>query len=44
MDGEYWFKTGDIAEIDNTGVVRIIDRKKFIVKLGDGEFIHLEKI
>lgn len=31
LDGEGWLKTGDIAVIDNKGVVRIVDRLKDMV-------------
>ncbi|XP_018025786.1 long chain acyl-CoA synthetase 9, chloroplastic isoform X3 [Hyalella azteca] len=39
--GERWFRSGDIAEMDNLGRVRIIDRKKDLVKLKHGEYISL---
>ncbi|XP_069994484.1 long-chain-fatty-acid--CoA ligase 4 [Penaeus vannamei] len=44
IDGQHFFCTGDIAQIDDTGVVRIIDRKKDIVKLNDGEYIAVGRI
>ncbi|XP_042891092.1 long-chain-fatty-acid--CoA ligase 4-like [Penaeus japonicus] len=44
MDGERWFQTGDIGEFDDTGVLRIIDRKKDLVKLRTGEYISLGAI
>ncbi|XP_063593788.1 long-chain-fatty-acid--CoA ligase 4-like [Penaeus indicus] len=40
-EGQVWYKTGDIGQIDETGVLRIIDRKKDLVKLRDGEFLSL---
>lgn len=37
-----WFRTGDIVEVDKElGTIRIIDRKKDLVKLSNGEFIAL---
>ncbi|MCL4119737.1 UNVERIFIED_CONTAM: hypothetical protein GTU68_022259 [Idotea baltica] len=43
-DGVQWFRTGDIGEIDGTGVLYIIDRKKDLVKLKHGEFVSLGNI
>ena len=39
-----WFRTGDIAEIDDQGRFRIIDRKKNVLKLSQGEYISPERI
>ncbi|MDX8390710.1 MAG: long-chain fatty acid--CoA ligase [Mariprofundaceae bacterium] len=36
---EGWLHTGDIAEIDDEGFVRIVDRKKEIIVLSNGENI-----
>ncbi|XP_017768063.1 PREDICTED: long-chain-fatty-acid--CoA ligase 4 isoform X2 [Nicrophorus vespilloides] len=43
-DGMRWFKTGDIAEVQEDGVVKIIDRKKDLVKLQAGEYVSLGKV
>ncbi|KAJ3074463.1 long-chain fatty acid-CoA ligase, partial [Rhizoclosmatium hyalinum] len=39
-----WMKTGDIAEMNPDGTFSIIDRKKNLVKLSNGEYIALEKL
>jgi long-chain acyl-CoA synthetase len=40
-----WFRTGDIVEIDrNLGTIKIIDRKKDLVKLMNGEFVALGQL
>ncbi|XP_075734865.1 fatty acid CoA ligase Acsl3 isoform X1 [Rhipicephalus microplus] len=39
-----WFYTGDIGEFLPKGLLRIIDRKKDLVKLQNGEYVSLGKI
>lgn len=44
IEADGWFHTGDIGEIDKTGSLRIIDRKKNVLKLAHGEYISPERI
>ncbi|CAO3607768.1 unnamed protein product [Cunninghamella blakesleeana] len=39
-----WLKTGDIGEWNENGTLTIIDRKKNLIKLSNGEYIALEKL
>lgn len=42
--GIQWFRTGDIAEVNEYGIFRIIDRKKDLIKLQHGEYVSLGKV
>ncbi|EQK97870.1 long-chain-fatty-acid--CoA ligase FAA2 [Ophiocordyceps sinensis CO18] len=44
LDPDGWFHTGDIAEVDSLGRFKIIDRKKNVLKLSQGEYISPERI
>ncbi|CAF1053768.1 unnamed protein product [Adineta ricciae] len=44
IDGTKYFFTGDIGEVFPDGTLKIIDRKKDVVKLQNGEFVSLAKI
>ncbi|CAG8471627.1 11251_t:CDS:10 [Paraglomus occultum] len=44
IDSEGWLYTGDIAYVDERGAFTIIDRKKNIFKLSQGEYIAPEKL
>ena len=37
-----WFKSGDIAEMDSRGYIRIVDRKKSIIVLDTGKNVAQE--
>lgn len=44
LDADGWFHTGDIGLVDEMGRFKIIDRKKNVLKLSQGEYISPERI
>ncbi|KAL9111583.1 MAG: hypothetical protein Q9227_004071 [Pyrenula ochraceoflavens] len=44
MTEDGWFCTGDIATVDSLGRFQIIDRRKNVLKLAQGEYVSPERI
>ena len=44
IDEEGWLRTGDLAEIDPEGYIKITGRKKEIFKLASGIYVYPEKL
>ncbi|CAF3777239.1 unnamed protein product [Rotaria sordida] len=44
IEGTRYFVTGDIGEVFPDGTLKIIDRKKDVVKIRNGEYVSLAKV
>ncbi|MFT3770844.1 MAG: thioester reductase domain-containing protein [Minicystis sp.] len=43
-DAEGFFRTGDLGERDNSGLIRVVGRVQNVIKLGQGEFVAIDRI
>lgn len=44
FDKDEWLKTGDIGELNEQGMLKVIDRVKNLAKTLNGEYVAIEKV
>ena len=44
VDAAGWFRTGDIAALTPSGALRVVDRRKNLFKLSQGEYVAPERL